>query len=75
MRNVFTWICVFVKWSDNNNLFNLPLLLFNAFPMHARLGGTVVGPRQTEETVSAGWAQAVEAVDLINTGSSTLTRV
>lgn len=82
---MFTRICVFVclkknthtqiQWSDNENMLDLPVLLFDAFPMHARLSGTVVGPRQTQETVSAGWAQAVEAVDLINTGSSALTRV
>lgn len=59
----------------NKNLFNLPVLLFNAFPMHARLSDTVVGPRQTQKTISAGWAQAVEPIDIINTGSSTHTRV
>lgn len=64
------------KWvPDDKNMFNLPVLLFNAFPMHTRLSGTVVGSRQTQMTVSAGWAQAVESVDLFNTGSSTLTRV
>lgn len=57
------------------HLFQLPVLLFNALPVHARLSGTLVGPRQTQKTVSAGWTQAVEPVHLINTGSSTLTRV
>lgn len=55
--------------------FNLPVLLFNAFPMHTRLSGTVVSPRQTQKTISTGWAQAVEPIHLINTGSSTHTRV
>lgn len=57
------------------NQCQLPLLLFNAFSVHARLRGTVVDPRQTQKTMSAGRAQAVEPIDFINAGSSTHTRV
>lgn len=51
------------------------MLLFNTFSMHTRLTGAVVGPRQAQGAVGAGWAQAVEPIDLVHTGAPTHTWV
>lgn len=53
----------------------IPVLLFNTFSMHTRLGSAVVGPREAQRAVGAGWAQTVEPVDLVHAGSPTHTRV
>lgn len=54
---------------------NVPMLLFNTISMHTRLRSTVVGPREAKRAVGARWAQAVEAVDLVQAGSPTHTWV
>lgn len=54
---------------------NIPVLLFNTISMHTRLRGTVVGPREAQRAVGAGWAQAVEPIDLVLAGSPTHTGV
>lgn len=51
------------------------MLLFNTFSMHTRLRSTVVCPREAQRAMGAGWAQAVEPVDLIHARSSAHTWV
>lgn len=53
----------------------IPVLLLNTFSMHARLRSTVVGPREAQRAVGAGWTQAVEPVELVHAGSPTHTWV
>lgn len=53
----------------------IPVLLFNTFSVHTRLRSTVVGPREAQRAVGAGWTEAVEPVDLVLTGSPTHTWV
>lgn len=55
--------------------FIIPMLLFDAFAMYTWMRSTVVCPRQAQRAVGAGWAQAVEPIDLIDTGSPTHTWV
>lgn len=56
-------------------LTTVPVLLFNTFSVHTRLGGTVVRPRQAQRAVGAGWAQALEPVHLVHASSPAHTRV
>lgn len=54
---------------------HIPVLLFNAFSVHTRRISAAVFPRKTQRAVGAGWAQAVEPIHLVHTGSTTHTRV
>lgn len=47
----------------------VPVLLFNTFSMHTRLRSTVVGSREAQRAVGAGWAEAVELVHPVHAGS------
>lgn len=47
----------------------IPVLLLNTFSMHTWLRSTVVGPREAQRAVGAGWTQAVEPIDLVHAGS------
>lgn len=51
------------------------MLLFDAFTMNTRLRSTVVSPREAQRPVGARWAQTVESVDFVHTGSPTHTWV
>lgn len=66
------------RWTSEHEQqykFIIPVLLFNAFSVHTRLRSTVVNPREAQRAMCAGWAHAVEPVDLVHTGSTTHTWV
>lgn len=50
-------------------------LLFNALSVHTRMASTMVGPREAQRAVGAGWAQAVEPIDFVHTRPSAHARV
>lgn len=51
----------------------VPVLLFDTVSVLTRLMSTMVFTREAQRAVGAGWAKAVEPVDLVLAGSPTQT--